>query len=143
MTSNRIINVIKLLMTVASFCSGWYNITFQGQDMYPLSRALYGAPLGQAPAGSARANGREPKTFLGRVFNYKLSCFEDVHETHVCGCTPTSIVENSAQVLSCQLKFVHGSRLIHKYFTVLKKTCKGKNTFATLQHHQQRGKKVL
>ncbi len=137
MNSDTIINVIKLLMTVASFSSGWYNITFQGQDMYPLCRALYGAPLGQAPARSARANGREPKTFLGRVFNNKLGCFEDVHETHVCGCTPKSIVENLAQVLSCQLKFVHGSRRIHKYFTILKITCKGKNTFAALQHHQQ------
>ncbi len=29
-------------------------------------------------AGSAKANGREPKTCLGRVFNYKLGCFDDV-----------------------------------------------------------------
>ncbi len=52
-------------------------------------------------SGSAKANGREPKTCLGRVFNYKLGCFGDVLETHVCGYTPTSIVENSAQVSSC------------------------------------------
>ena len=51
--------------------------------------------------GSAKASGREPKTCLGQVFNYKLGCFEDVHEIHVCVCTPTSIVENSAQVSSC------------------------------------------
>jgi hypothetical protein len=25
-------------------------------------------------------NGREPKTCLGRVFNHKLGCFNDVHE---------------------------------------------------------------
>jgi hypothetical protein len=30
-------------------------------------------------AGSAKASGREPKTGLGRVFNYKLGCFDDVH----------------------------------------------------------------
>ncbi len=30
-------------------------------------------------AGSAKANGREPKTGLGRVFNYKLGCYDDVH----------------------------------------------------------------
>jgi hypothetical protein len=51
--------------------------------------------------GSAKANGREPKTCLGRVFNYKLGCFEDVYETHVCGHMLRSVVENSAQVSSC------------------------------------------
>jgi hypothetical protein len=30
-------------------------------------------------AGSAKANGREPKTGLGRVFNFKSGCFDDVH----------------------------------------------------------------
>jgi hypothetical protein len=30
-------------------------------------------------AGSEKANGREPKTCLGRVFNYKLGCFDDMH----------------------------------------------------------------
>jgi len=29
--------------------------------------------------GSAKANGREPKTGLGRVFNFKSGCFDDVH----------------------------------------------------------------
>jgi hypothetical protein len=29
--------------------------------------------------GSAKANRREPKTSLGRVFNYKFGCFGDVH----------------------------------------------------------------
>ncbi len=28
-------------------------------------------------AGSAKANGREPKTGLGRVFNFKSGCFDD------------------------------------------------------------------
>ncbi len=29
--------------------------------------------------GSAKANGRYPKTCLGQVFNYKLVCFNDGH----------------------------------------------------------------
>jgi len=29
--------------------------------------------------GRAKANGREPKTGLSRVFNYKLGCYDDVH----------------------------------------------------------------
>jgi hypothetical protein len=28
--------------------------------------------------GCTKANGREPKTGLGRVFNFKLGCFDDV-----------------------------------------------------------------
>jgi hypothetical protein len=48
----------------------------------------------------AKANAREPKTYLGQVFNHKLGCFEDVYETHECEHTPTRIVENSAQVVS-------------------------------------------
>ncbi len=47
--------------------------------------------------GSTKANGREPKTCLGRVFNFKLGCFNDVHVFYLCGRTPTSKVENSAQ----------------------------------------------
>ncbi len=35
--------------------------------------------LENAVLGSAKANGREPKTCLGRVFSYKLGCFDDVH----------------------------------------------------------------
>ncbi len=30
-------------------------------------------------SGSAKANRREPKTGLGRVFNYKLGCYDDAH----------------------------------------------------------------
>jgi hypothetical protein len=40
------------------------------------------------------------QTCLGRVFNYKLGSFDDVHEINVCGRSPMSIVENSAQVWS-------------------------------------------
>ncbi len=28
--------------------------------------------------GSVKANGREPKTCLSQVFNYKLGCFDDM-----------------------------------------------------------------
>jgi hypothetical protein len=65
-----------------------------GNDNYLHLYFLYDKP------GSAKAYGREPETCLGRVFNYKLGCFEDVLETRVCGRTPTLIVESSAKVLS-------------------------------------------
>ncbi len=53
--------------------------------------------------------GREDKSCLGRVFNFKFGCL-----CAECNCMaypsmPTSRVENSAQVSSCQLKFVHGT----------------------------------
>jgi len=31
-------------------------------------------------AGSTKANGREPKSCLYRVFNYKLGCFDKLHK---------------------------------------------------------------
>ncbi len=40
---------------------------------------LIGANLIFTLGGSTEAKGREPKTCLGRVFNYKLGCFDDVH----------------------------------------------------------------
>jgi hypothetical protein len=33
-------------------------------------------------AGNTKANGREPKSCLGRVFNFKLGCF-----CYECNCT--------------------------------------------------------
>ncbi len=30
-------------------------------------------------AGSTKANGREPKTCLSRLFHFKFGCFNDVH----------------------------------------------------------------
>ncbi len=64
-------------------------------------------PNSQPELWSATANGREPKSCLGRVFNNKLGRFASlaaqVHSTHAA----TSRVENSAQILSCLLKFVH------------------------------------
>jgi hypothetical protein len=43
-----------------------------------------------------KADGREPKSCLGRVFSFELGCC-----CYECNCTPISNVENSAQVLSC------------------------------------------
>ncbi len=48
--------------------------------------------------GSAKANGREPKTGLGRFFNFKLGCFDDEYLLIYMEAQPTSLVENSAQV---------------------------------------------
>jgi hypothetical protein len=42
----------------------------------PLAVLAAGMPVDEA--GSAKANGREPKTGLGRVFNFKLGCLDDV-----------------------------------------------------------------
>ncbi len=36
-------------------------------------------PTYNDPLGSTKANGREPKTGLGPVFNIKLGCFDDVY----------------------------------------------------------------
>jgi hypothetical protein len=36
----------------------------------------------------AKANGREPKTCLGQVFNYKLGCFDDLHVLIYVGAHP-------------------------------------------------------
>ncbi len=58
-------------------------------------------------AGSAKTNGREPKSCLGRVFKFKLGCFCYGCHWKLQTNAPTFEVKNSAQVLSCQLKFVH------------------------------------
>ena len=59
-------------------------------------------------AGSAKGNRRDHKSYLGRAFYFMFYLFW----TYTCpvrhSLTPTSRVENSAQVLSCQLKFVQG-----------------------------------
>ncbi len=64
-------------------------------------------------AGSVISNGREPKSCLGRVFNYKLG-----HIAILCGkCMAwyeaTSRVENSAQGLSCLLSLSMDNDLDH------------------------------
>jgi hypothetical protein len=41
---------------------------------------VFGKPfLDWVVSGSAKAIGREPKTCLHQVFNYKLGCFNDLH----------------------------------------------------------------
>jgi hypothetical protein len=56
-----------------------------------------------AEAGNAKANGREPKSCSGRVFNLKLDRFCHGGNCVARTSTPPSRVENSAQVSSCQL----------------------------------------
>jgi len=58
--------------------------------------------------GSAISNGREPKSCLGQVFNSKLGCIVILCGKCMAWHAATSIVENSAQGSSCELKFVHG-----------------------------------
>ncbi len=53
------------------------------------------------------SNGREPKSCLGQVFNTKLGHIAVLHAKCMAWHAATSRVENSAQGLSCQLKFVH------------------------------------
>jgi len=57
--------------------------------------------------GSAKANGREPKSCLGRVFNSKLGHTAMLCRKCMAWQAATSRVENSAQGSSCQLKFDH------------------------------------
>jgi hypothetical protein len=51
--------------------------------------------------GSAKANRREPKCCLGRVFNLNLGCFCYDRNCMAITSTLASKVENSAQILSC------------------------------------------
>jgi len=57
---------------------------------------------------SAKANGREPKSCLGQVFNYKFGCFDYERNCIIQTNVTKFKVENSAQVLSFWLKFVQG-----------------------------------
>ncbi len=57
--------------------------------------------------GSAKADGREPKTGSGRVFNSKLGCIATPGSKCMAMYAATSKVVNSAQGSSCKLKFVH------------------------------------
>jgi hypothetical protein len=58
------------------FCLGvWvYQLIFVPPPLVVLAA---GMPVDET--GSAKANGREPKTGLGRVLNFKLGCLDDVH----------------------------------------------------------------
>ncbi len=54
-----------------------------------------------------KANGRKPKSNLGRVFNFKLGCFTKRVQYMAYANTAESRLENSAQVFPCYLKFFH------------------------------------
>jgi hypothetical protein len=51
--------------------------------------------------GSGKATGREHKSCLGWVFNFKFACFDYERNCTILTNTPTFKVENLAQVLSC------------------------------------------
>jgi hypothetical protein len=53
----------------------WYEAKWSNLKLKTEPKQL----LGRFSTGSAKANGREPKTCLGRVFNYKLGCSDNVH----------------------------------------------------------------
>ncbi len=57
--------------------------------------------------GRAITNGREPRSCLGQVFNFKSGSFTD-NSKILQPANATSKVENWTQVLSCKLKFVCG-----------------------------------
>ncbi len=50
--------------------------------------------------GSAKANGRDPNSCLGRVFNFKLGCFTKCAQFMAYTNTTDFRLENSAQVSS-------------------------------------------
>ncbi len=54
-----------------------------------------------AYSGSSKANGREPRSCLGRVFNLKLGCFTKCKQSFAYTKMAESRLESSAQVLSC------------------------------------------
>ena len=58
--------------------------------------------------GSSISNGSESKSCLDQVFNSKLGRIAIMCNKCMVWHAATSRVENSAQGLSCQLKFVHG-----------------------------------
>jgi ACS family sodium-dependent inorganic phosphate cotransporter-like MFS transporter 9 len=80
-------SVAILFTTLAMFSKSFHSF---GSSLSPLDIApkhagfvfgiinSAGSFSGRGGAGSEKANGREPKTCLSRVFNYKLGCFDDV-----------------------------------------------------------------
>ncbi len=57
------------------------------------------------------SNGREPKSCLGWVFKSKLGHIAILHTKCMAWHASTFRVENSAQGLSCQQKFVHANTI--------------------------------
>ncbi len=54
------------------------------------------------------ANGREPKSCLGQVFRFKLSCFAKCVQIMGYASTAVSRLENSAQVLTLKVDLHYG-----------------------------------
>ncbi len=52
-------------------------------------------------ASSEKANGRETKTCLGRVFNSKLGCFNDAHALIYVDTCPYLLTRGMACVIKC------------------------------------------
>ncbi len=79
MLSVMMLNVIMLNVIMLRFVI--LNVVAMSFKDHILQRALLKKYIyiSCASSGSAKANGREPETCLGRVFNYKLGCFNDVH----------------------------------------------------------------
>jgi hypothetical protein len=61
--------------------------------------------------GSVKANRREPKSCLGRVFNFKLGCLQNVYNLWPIQKQPSLDLKMQPRFLSCQLKFVQGENL--------------------------------
>jgi hypothetical protein len=61
----------------------------------------------QTKSGSAKSNRREPRSCLGQVLNIRLGSFVSKQNSCMACTLAASRVENSAQVSSYLLKFVH------------------------------------
>ncbi len=59
-----------------------------------------------AVPGSVKANGREPKSCLGQVFNYKLGCFDGMHILICADARPH--LELKTRPRFCPVSFVDG-----------------------------------
>ncbi len=84
----------------------FYQFFFMVEMIQSSSQQSFQVVLKQKKMVSSKANGRELRSCLGRVFKFKLSCFCYECNFMAYTSTPTPRVENSAQVLSYQLKFV-------------------------------------
>ncbi len=54
-----------------------------------------------------KANGRKPKSCLGRVFNYKLGCFDNVHVFIYVDARPHLYLKTQSTFRPVILKFIH------------------------------------
>jgi hypothetical protein len=78
-------------MTTDNFCFYLQNSLIQTNEtggQWYSDTSPFSIPCLDIP-GRAQGNVREPKTYLGRVFNYMLGCYDDVHVliyVHACPC---------------------------------------------------------